>query len=44
MALAVAPYVPETAPFFAYMPMIQAGLGALGVSLAGLSKYKEGKK
>ena len=39
--LGAAPLIPETAPFYAYIPAIQAGLGALGLSLAGVSKYKE---
>ena len=44
VALAVAPYIPETAPYYAYMQAIQAGLGALGVALVGRSKYNESRK
>lgn len=44
IALAAAPYIPETAPFMAYMPAIQAGLGACGALLAGSSKLNEGKQ
>lgn len=41
--LGAAPLIPETAPFFDYIPATQAFLGGLGLALAGLSKQKEKK-